>query len=118
MKTFTLKFSSFAFVLLLVTSATLLTSCKKDKTTYGKVTVVTEAKAPVLDATVTLSAPSANGEKSFTQKTNASGVTDFEIDLPGIWDVNVVTSDSLLTGTGVLRIDEPGKKDEITVIVR
>ena len=46
----------------------------------------------------------------------------FEIDLPGIWDVTVTTkADTLFgvgTGTGVLRLDEPGKHDEEIIIVR
>lgn len=116
MKTFVSKISTFVCFTLLLFSVTFWTACKKDKTTYGTVTVTNEAGTVQKAATVVLAAPSASGQKSFTGKTDGTGVVKFEIDLPGIWDVTV-TADTLY-GTGVLRLDEPGKKDEIKVIVR
>jgi hypothetical protein len=116
MKTIVLKISSIASIVLMLLTASVWTSCKKDKTTHGKVTVVNGAGTAVSGATVYLAAPSANGQKSYTGTTDASGTTSFEIPLPGIWDVNV-KKDSL-TAAGVLRLDEPGKKDEIKVILR
>lgn len=116
MKTFVSKITTFVCLTLLLFSVTFWTACKKDKTTYGTVTVTDEVGTKIKGATVVLAAPSAAGQKSFTGKTDPTGVVKFEIDLPGIWDVSV-TADTLY-GTGVLRLDEPGKKDEITVIVR
>ncbi len=116
MKTFVLKISTFVCVILLLLTATMWTSCKKDKVTHGKVTAVTEAHVPVGGATVHLAAPSANGQLSYTGTTDGTGLASFDVPLPGIWDVTI-TKDTL-TGTGVLRLDEPGKSDAITVILR
>lgn len=120
MKTFALKIPSFTIALLLITSLSFFTSCKKEKETNGKVTVTNEAGDKIPEAEVVLSAASANGDKTFTKNTNSSGVADFEITLPGIWDVTVTTADSVapLVGSGVLRLDEPGSSDDITVTVR
>lgn len=114
MKTFVLKSSAFAVMILL--TITLVTSCKKDKVTKGTVMVTNVKSAPVSGAKVHLSANSANGKKTYDATTDPSGKAEFEIDLPAIWDVTVV-KDSLL-GTGVLRLDEPGKKTTVTIIAR
>lgn len=116
MKTFVSKISAAVLVILLFVAVSTVTSCKKDKTTHGKVTVTNESHTPIAGAKVFLSAPSAAGQKTYTGTTESSGAASFDIPLPGIWDITV-TKDAL-TGTGVLRLDEPGKKDEVTVIVR
>ncbi len=116
MKTFVSKISTFVCLTFLLFSVTFWTACKKDKTTYGTVTVTDEAGTKIRSAKVVLAAPSAAGQKSYSGTTDIGGVVKFEIPLPGIWDVSV-TADTLY-GTGVLRLDEPGKKDEVTVIVR
>ena len=120
MKTFALKFPSFTIALILISSLSVVTSCKKDKETNGKVTVINDASDKISDAEVVVSAASVNGDTSFTKFTNGSGVADFEINLPGIWDVSVTTSDTAapLVGSGVLRLDEPGSSDDITITVR
>ena len=116
MKTSVLKISSFICVCFLLFTATVVTSCKKDKKTYGTVTVKNASGTLISAAKVLLAAPSANGQKSSTGSTDGSGVAKFELPLPAIWDVTV-TKDSL-SGTGVLRLDEPGKHDDIVVIIR
>jgi|ERR1019366_687914 hypothetical protein len=117
MKKFILKISAFACVMLLLLTVTFSTSCKKDKTTHGKVTVVDSANVPVSAAKVLLAAPSANGQKSYTGTTDGSGLASFDIPLPAIWDVTVTKG--LLTGTGILRLDtdQLGKTVTTTIIV-
>lgn len=114
MKTKFLKFSTFAGALLLLFIAFGTSSCNKDKTTHGKITVRDSAGDAVEGATVVLSAP--NAQVTYTGTTDGSGFVQFDVKLPAIFDVNV-TKD-LLTGSSILRLDEPGKTSEITIIVR
>jgi hypothetical protein len=119
MKTFVTKISASLAISFLFLTLTTITSCKKEKTTHGTVTVKNAAGVAVNGAKVVLSAYSATSgtlKPPITGTTDASGTAKFDVQLPGIWDVNV-TKDTL-TGQGVLRLDEPGKKDEITIVIR
>ncbi len=116
MKTLVTKISTSLAILSLFIIFTMITSCKKDKVTHGTVTVKNVVGVAVSGAKVVLSATSVGGVKSYTGTSDASGVAKFDVPLPGIWDV-AVTKDTL-TGQGVLRLDEPGKKDEITIVLR
>ncbi|OFY86627.1 MAG: hypothetical protein A3F72_09680 [Bacteroidetes bacterium RIFCSPLOWO2_12_FULL_35_15] len=120
MKTFVLRFSSIAIVFLLLFTAISTTSCKKDKTCYGKVMVVDTAGIPVAVATVKLAAPSVNGQVEYVGTTDGSGVVSFEVKLPAIFDVFATQAANYpgMTGVGVLRLDEPGKKTETTVTIK
>lgn len=127
MRTTIKKNSALACVFLLLLTATLATSCKKEKMTKGKVTVTNMSGLPLPNATVDLDAKSANSDIKYSAITDGKGLAEFEIPLPAIWDVKVsyegflVPSDSaasILTGSGVLRLDEPGKNDAIVIIVR
>lgn len=141
MKIFINRSSVIASVLFLLFITITTTSCKKEKKTVGKVTVNKANGTPVIGATVNLAAPSANGVTEYTEKTIESGLAEFEIPLPAIWDVSVTyydtlylpntgvldttaafssTVDSVITlyGTGVLRLDEPGKTESVVVVVR
>ena len=116
MKTSILKISSFLFLSFLLLTATVSTSCKKDKKTYGTVNAKDGNGTAIVSAKLLLAAPSANGQKSYTGITDSHGQAKFEIPLPAIWDVTISTDTT--SGTGVLRLDEPGKSDEITVTLR
>ena len=113
MKTFVTKISAFLSIALILLTLTMITSCKKDKVTHGTVTVKNEAGTAVSGAKVLLSANSVAGQKSYTGTSDASGTAKFDVPLPAIWDVTV-TKDTL-TGQGVLRLDEPGKSDAVTI---
>ena len=117
MKTFTLRFSAFAVASLLVFAALSSSSCKKDKTCHGTVRVVDTANNPVGSATVKLSAPSVNGDVTYSSTTDGSGDATFEVKLPAIFDVTA-TKATVGTGTGVLRLDEPGKTNDVTVTLQ
>ncbi|MCW3105092.1 MAG: hypothetical protein JWO09_3532 [Bacteroidetes bacterium] len=114
MKTFTLKFSAFACAFVMLFAAFSSSSCKKDKTCHGKVHVTDNAGAPVANATVKLAAPSVGGDVTYDNVTDGGGDASFEVKLPAIFDVTV-TKTGFQTGTGVLRLDEPGKSNEVTV---
>lgn len=112
-----------AFLLLLV----VVSSCKKDKTCYGKVYVVDSAGVAVPEATVTidttsLPAPTAgnsyNAEfrEQMKKQSDGSGVASFEFKTPAILNMNV--SKGALLGKGVLRVDEPGKTGKVTIEIR
>ena len=120
MKTFVLRFSSFAIVFLLLLTALSTPSCKKDKICHGKVTVVDSIGTPVAGATVVLAAPSVNGQVTYTGSTDGTGVVTFEVKLPAIFDVKATQIFNYpgKTGLGVLRLDEPGKSTEITVTLK
>ena len=120
MKTFILKISAFACVAFLLITALSVTSCKKDKTCHGKVTVVDTAGIVVAGASVVLSAPSVNGQVSSSNITDASGVALFEIKLPAIFDIVASKNDAFpnMTGKGILRVDEPGKTADVTVTLK
>ena len=128
MKTFILKFSAIACVGLFVLTTLFSTSCKKDKTCHGKITVLDTAGAPVASATVQLSSPpsvppdpnhSGGGDLVMTGVTDGSGIVNFELKLPAILDI-VATKSALpgLTGKAILRLDEPGKTTEVTVTMK
>lgn len=121
MKTFSLKFSAFTFAFILLFTAFSSSSCKKDKTCYGRVTVVDTAGKPISDAKVNLSANTATvtGDVTYDALTNGSGVAEFEVKLPAIFDVKATKSSYPgRVGTGVLRVDEPGKTGEVTVTLK
>jgi|GEM_PF-683943 len=128
MKTFILKLSAFAGVTLLLLTALSSTSCNKDKTTHGKVTVVDTAGLPVANATVKLSSPPSvppnshpnGGDLVLTGVTDGSGVVNFDIKLPTILDI-LATQTVIypnMTAKGILRLDEPGKTTEVTVTLK
>jgi hypothetical protein len=121
MKTFSLKFSAFTCALVLLFTAFSSSSCKKDKTCHGKVTVVDTTGKPIGDAKVNLSANTATvtGDVTYDEVTDGSGVAEFEVKLPAIFDVKA-TKSSLpgRVGTGILRVDEPGKTGEVTVTMK
>jgi len=94
-------------------------SCKKDKTCHGKVSVVDTIGRAIPDAKVKLSANSVNGDVTYEEIADGSGVAEFEVKLPAIFDVTATkTSLPGKVGTGVLRVDEPGKTGEVTVIMK
>jgi hypothetical protein len=118
MKTLTLKFSAFVCTFVLLFTALSSSSCKKDKTCYGKVHVVDTAGVAVANAKVKLAAPSVNGEVEYEEVTDGSGDASFEVKLPAIFDVTATKSTYMgMVGTGVLRLDEPGKTAEVTVAI-
>ncbi|MEO6904133.1 MAG: hypothetical protein ABI315_13425 [Bacteroidia bacterium] len=115
-----LKFSAFSFILLLLCTAVGTTSsCNKDKTCHGKVHVKDTAGVAVTYADVKLDAKPVQGQVAYDGVTDGNGDVSFEVKLPGIFDVTV-TKKSLpgRIGTGILRLDEPGKKDNITIIFK
>lgn len=107
-------FTVSALALLLFT-AVLTPSCKKDETCHGKVHCVDSSGVPVGAAVVTLAAPSVNGDVTYTGSTDGSGDVTFEVALPAIFDVTA--HKGTLDGVGVLRLDEPGKDNEVTVVM-
>lgn len=119
MKNFTLKFSFGFFVFAFLFTA-FNSSCKKDQTCHGTVHVNDTAGHPVANATVKLSAPSVNGDVVYSQLSDGSGEAEFEVKLPAIFDVTATkaTFPPGFVGTGVLRLDEPGKTGEITVTIK
>ncbi|MES2592305.1 MAG: carboxypeptidase-like regulatory domain-containing protein [Bacteroidota bacterium] len=115
------RISALTCVSLLVLVALSTSSCKKDKTCYGKVTVVDTAGVPVAGATVRLGAPSVNGTKTFEPATtDGSGVANFELKLPAILDIEAEKPSAYpgMLGKGILRLDEPGKTAEVTVTLK
>jgi hypothetical protein len=119
MKTFTFKFSAFVCAFILLFTAFSSSSCKKDKTCHGKVHVIDTAGSAVSNAKVKLHAPSVNGEVEYEEVTDGSGDATFEVALPAIFDVTVTKSSMPgKVGTGVLRVDEPGKTGEVTITIK
>jgi hypothetical protein len=119
MKTFTLRFSAFVGAFILLFTAFSSSSCKKDKTCYGTVHVVDTAGNAVSNATVKLAAPSVNGDVTYDEVTDGSGNASFEVKLPAIFDVTATKATYFgMVGTGVLRLDEPGKKSDVTVTIK
>jgi len=118
------KFTSGLFVVfcssVLVLAAFGTSSCKKDKTCHGQVKVIDTSGVPVVSAIVKLAAPSVNGDVIYSGITNAAGETDFEVKLPAIFDVTATkaTFPPGYAGVGVLRLDEPGKTNAVTVTIR
>ncbi len=120
MKTLFLKLFTFGGILFLLSAAFIGSSCKKDKTCRGKVHVSDTTGKPVGGAFVRLAAPSVQGDVIYDATTDNSGTASFEIKLPAIFDVTAEKK-SLYPGklgVGVLRLDEPGKSAEITVVIR
>lgn len=119
MKSAILKISSIVCVVLLVLTATTSTSCKKDKTCHGKVHVIDTNNAVVAGATVVLDAPAQGGDITYTGTTDGSGDVTFEVTLPAIFDVTATKATYPgQAGTGVIRLDEPGKEDQVTVTIQ
>jgi len=114
MKTFTFKFSAFACAFVMLLAAFSSSSCKKDKTCHGKVHVTDTSGNPMANATVKLAAPSVNGDVTYDNVTDGAGDASFEVKLPAIFDVTA-TKAGYDPGTGVLRLDEPGKSNDVTV---
>jgi hypothetical protein len=117
MKTAIHKLSAIVCVVLLVVTATTTSSCKKDKTCHGKVHVIDTLGAPIASANVKLSAPSVGGQTEYNGVTDGSGDCTFEVTLPAIFDVTATKAGMSGTGTGVIRLDEPGKEDAVTVTI-
>jgi len=118
MKTFLLKFSAFAFIAMIVAVTFTSTSCNKDKTCHGTVTVVDTTSAKVAGATVLLAAPSVGGQITYTGTTDGTGVVNFDVKLPAIFDVTATkTGSPTKTGTGIIRLDEAGKSNSVTITV-
>ncbi|MFL5764935.1 MAG: hypothetical protein ACJ77K_13410 [Bacteroidia bacterium] len=121
MKTLILKISAIGFVMMLFLVASVSTGCKKDKTCHGKVKVVDTNGVAVGSANVKLSAPSVNGDVVYQSTTDGSGEVTFDVKLPAIFDV-YATKPSVyplpMAGVGVLRLDEPGKSDDVTVKIQ
>jgi hypothetical protein len=118
MKTAIYKLSTIVCAVLLTLAATTVTSCKKDKTCHGKVHVVDTLGAAIGGANVKLAAPSVNGQTEYTGTTDGSGDVTFEVTLPAIFDVTATRAGTTTpTGTAVIRLDEPGKEDAVTVTI-
>lgn len=119
MKTFTLKFSAFVCSFILLFAAFSSSSCKKDKTCHGTVHVTDTTGKAVENAKVKLAAPSVNGDVTYENVTDAAGEVKFDVKLPAIFDVTATKATFPgMVGTGVLRLDEPGKSNEVTVKIQ
>ncbi len=119
MKAFIFKFSLFTSVLMLFALVFCASSCKKDQTCHGIVTVVDTIGSPVANAIVQLSAPSVGGDVVYNGTTDGSGKVSFDVKLPAIFDVYATSLNFLgLSGVGVIRLDEPGKEAEVKVIIQ
>jgi hypothetical protein len=118
MKTFILKSSAFACVLVLLFTAFSTSSCKKDKTCHGTVKVMDTTGKVVAGAIVKLAAPSVNGQVTYTSNTDGTGNASFDVKLPAIFDVTATQPLHSGVGTGILRLDEPGKSNEVTVVIK
>lgn len=119
MKTLIFKTTAITGVLVFLTLMMVSTSCKKDKTCHGKVTVVDTNGTAIASANVKLSAPSVGGDVVYDGTTDGSGVASFEVKLPAIFDVYATKATYPgMAGVGVLRLDEPGKDAEVTVIMQ
>jgi len=113
MKNFTLSLSALALAFVLASG---ISSCKKEKTCHGTVRVVNATGTPVSDATVKLAVTGA--DVAYESTTDGSGNATFEVELPAIFDVSATKSTpSPVSGTGILRLDEAGKSDDVTVTV-
>lgn len=119
MKTFFLKYASVAGIILMLVVALSTSSCKKDKTCRGKVYVVDTAGVAVGNAVVKLDANAVNGDVIYDAYTDGAGAANFEVKLPAIFDVTATKATYPgMEGNGVLRLDEPGKEAEVTVVIR
>ena len=118
MKTFSNRILASAGVVALLSVMFISTSCNKDKTCHGKVTVVDTNGAVIAGATVHLAAPSVSGDVVYDGTTDGSGQASFDVKLPAIFDVTAEHPGYSGTGVGVLRLDEPGKDAEVTVKIQ
>ena len=129
MKKFILKFSAFACVVLLLVAAFSSTSCNKDKTCHGTITVLDTAGRPIAGAAVHLSSPppvpptnpphTGGGDLKIDGVTDGTGNVNFDIKLPAILDITATSNlFSGMTGKGILRVDEPGKSASVTVTIK
>ncbi len=118
MKTFINKYSAITRVIMFSVIMFISTSCNKDKTCHGKVTVTDANGTVVSGAAVKLSAPSVGGDVVYDEVTDGSGVASFEVKLPAIFDVKATKATIPGTGVGVLRLDEPGKSNSVTVKIQ
>jgi hypothetical protein len=119
MKNFTVKFFAFIGAFIMIFAVFSTSSCKKDPICHGKVHVIDTAGAVVPNASVRLDAPSANGDITYTELTDGSGDAAFEVKLPAVFDVTATKAAYPgMRGTGILRLDEPGKTKDITVVIR
>ena len=128
MKTFILKISAVVCVVLFMMTALFNTSCNKDKTCHGKVTVNDTAGHPIAGAAVKLSSPPSvppsaahptGGDLVINGVTDGSGVANFELKLPSIMDIKATsTLFPGMTGKGILRLDEPSKTAEVIVVIK
>lgn len=119
MKATLTKISAITAVIMLLSVMFISTSCNKDKTCHGRVKVIDTNGVAVSNATVKLSAPSVGGDVVYTNTTDGSGETTFDVKLPAIFDVYATSP--LWTGcsgVGVIRLDEPGKDADVTVTIR
>ncbi|MBL7884810.1 MAG: hypothetical protein JNL69_12125 [Bacteroidia bacterium] len=117
----TLQNKSALFVLAVITGLILVSgsSCKKDEKCRGKVKVIDTAAIAVGNALVKIHAPSVNGQVSYTGFTDGGGFVSFEVKLPAIFDVEATKgSYPGMVGRGILRLDEPGKEADVTVILK
>ncbi len=119
MKTIIFKISTVLGIIVLLTVMFVSSSCNKDKTCHGKVTVVDTVGNPVSSASVKLSAPSVNGDVVYDGITDGSGQASFDVKLPAIFDVVAKKATYPgMAGVGVIRLDEPGKDAEVTVKIQ
>ncbi len=116
MKNLTFKITTLS-VLALLLIGTVASSCRKKETCEGKVSVTDTAGVLVAGATVKLYAP--NGQVTYDGITDGSGMVTFEIKLPAIFNIAATKATYPgMAGTGILRVDEPGKKDHVTVRIQ
>lgn len=118
MKTLINRYLAIASVVALLSVVFVSTSCNKDKTCHGKVKVVDTNGAPIAGAAVKLSAPSVSGDVVYDNTTDGSGEANFDVKLPAIFDVQATHSAYTGTGVGVIRLDEPGKDESVTVKIQ
>ena len=118
MKTLINKISAITAVVALLSIVFVSSSCNKDKTCHGKVTVVDTNGVKLSGATVKLAAPSVNGDVVYNGTTDGSGEANFEVKLPAIFDVTATHPTQAGTGVGVLRLDEPGKQANVEIKIQ
>ncbi len=116
MKTFLLKITVTCGLIFLFFTALTTSSCKKDETCHGKVLVVDTSGNPIDGANVLLDASSVDGTVEYSGVTDGSGSVKFDVKLPAIFDVTATKGAK--TGPGILRLDEPGKDNEVTVTIK
>lgn len=110
------KESALFGILIIAFIAFSYSSCKKDQSCDGVVTVVStsQSNAPIAGASVRLWANIVNkpGQVEASGVTDGSGKAYFNFKLQAIFNVDVTSGTN--TGSGILKL-EPGKKAEVTV---